>query len=609
MKYKSGEEFLNKIYPDLYKRHLVSNHTLKSDTPTEKIKKYLTRLENTHYKTYYNLSLLKKFYYKKFIIKTLPESYLKQQQRLAREEGYGYIFLNDDDIIELLNEIQHNQIKSLDKWIDYFMDSDCIYPTWFKVYAFEGMVRLGKYDKEKREFTKRTSKTVEPFLDINREVLANIYDVLESVINNKQLSSDEIEVLKNGESFKRLYTYFLKQISDKKVKLNTDGIWVKYNQGDNYEQLCQSLQGKNTGWCTAGSEIAKLQLKNGDFYIYYTKDENNLYTNPRIAIRMNGQDEIGEIRGIDTDQGIEPEMINVVSKKLDEFTDRDNYLRKVKDMKLLTEIENKVNKNIELTKDELIFLYELKGKIKSFNYYSDPRITELILNRDAKEDLSRIFGIDKKNIATQITDFNNNNIIIVYYRRIGECTTLNSIIDKYGSHAVSNLKYLINVEFGGLKNADYLNNVEVIFGSCDCRQLTDATGFTNLTTIYCSADFSGLKNANGFKNLRKVYGDCNLGYIKDAQGLEKLEYIEGNLWCSDLINSAGFKSLIEIGGSCYLWHLENSEGFKKLKKIGKNFECNKLKNLDDFTSLEIVNGNIWAPKLENEKCLKKIKRK
>lgn len=37
MKYKSGEDFLNKIYPDLYKRHLVNNHTLKSDTPTEKI--------------------------------------------------------------------------------------------------------------------------------------------------------------------------------------------------------------------------------------------------------------------------------------------------------------------------------------------------------------------------------------------------------------------------------------------------------------------------------------------------------------------------------------------------------------------------------------------
>ena len=559
-----------------------------------------------HYESYYDLSLLKYFYYKKYIIKSLPESYLEHQQKIAREEGYGYIFLNDDAINELLKELQYNQKQSLSKWIDYFMDS--IYPTWFKVYAFEGMVKLGKYDKEKGEFRKRTSKTVEPFLDINREVLANVYDVLESVINNEQLTPDKIDALNNGESFRRLYTYFLKKVVVKNTHLNNDGIWIKYNQGDNYKQLYQSLQGKNTGWCTAGSEVAKLQLKNGDFYIYYTKDENNLYTNPRIAIRMNGQHEIGEIRGIDTDQGIEPEMTNVVSKKLDEFNDKDNYLKKVRDMKLLTEIENKVNQKIELTKDELIFLYELKGKIKSFNYYSDPRIVEIILNRDIKEDLSKVFGIDKKNIATRMSDFRNNNII-VYYKESGDCASISSIINKYGPSSVSNLKYLINVEFNGLKNADYLNNVEIIFGRCDCRYLTDVSGFTNLKTIYCSADFSSLKSAEGFKNLTRVYGNFSLNRIKKATGLENLQYVAGDLWCTDLINSAGFKSLIEIGGSCYLWHLENSEGFKKLKKIGKNFECNKLKNLDDFTSLEIVNGNIWAPKLENEKCLKKIKRK
>ena len=34
----------------------------------------------------------------------------------------------------------------------------------------------------------------------------------------------------------------------------------------------------------------------GDFYVYYTKEDDK-YTMPRIAIRMNGKTNIGEIRG------------------------------------------------------------------------------------------------------------------------------------------------------------------------------------------------------------------------------------------------------------------------------------------------------------------------
>ena len=64
-----------------------------------------------------------------------------------------------------------------------------------------------------------------------------------------------------------------------------------------YLKLYNSLQGYNTGWCTAGSrETAKEQLEEGDFYVYYSKDKNGNYTIPRLAIRMS-EDEIAEIRG------------------------------------------------------------------------------------------------------------------------------------------------------------------------------------------------------------------------------------------------------------------------------------------------------------------------
>lgn len=52
-------------------------------------------------------------------------------------------------------------------------------------------------------------------------------------------------------------------------------------------------------------------------------------------------DQIAEIRGISKDQNIEANMEKVVDKKLEEFPDRDEYKKKVKDMEMLTYIYTK----------------------------------------------------------------------------------------------------------------------------------------------------------------------------------------------------------------------------------------------------------------------------
>ena len=133
------------------------------------------------------------------------------------------------------------------------------------------------------------------------------------------MTDEEIEILSKGESFKKLYTYYLTNQDSKTINNDeTEGIWIKYDMGSDYIPLWESLQGKNTGWCTAGKETAKTQLNGGDFYVYYTKDENNEYKNPRIAIRMNGKNEIGEVRGTSKNQNLESNMEPILDKKLEE---------------------------------------------------------------------------------------------------------------------------------------------------------------------------------------------------------------------------------------------------------------------------------------------------
>ena len=102
---------------------------------------------------------------------------------------------------------------------------------------------------------------------------------------------------------------------------------------------------------------------------------------------MDGKDKIGEIRGIADNQNMEPEMMSILEEKLKEFPDRGEYLKKEHDMKLLTLIDKKVNNNIELTLDELKFLYEIDDQIKGFGYEEDPRIKEIKRKRKKKKRL------------------------------------------------------------------------------------------------------------------------------------------------------------------------------------------------------------------------------
>ena len=48
MNYETGEEFLNKLYKDMYMSDVVMHTAEKQDSPEKRISKYMERLENVH---------------------------------------------------------------------------------------------------------------------------------------------------------------------------------------------------------------------------------------------------------------------------------------------------------------------------------------------------------------------------------------------------------------------------------------------------------------------------------------------------------------------------------------------------------------------------------
>jgi len=70
-----------------------------------------------------------------------------------------------------------------------------------------------------------------------------------------------------------------------------------------------------TGWCTAGENTARGQLKNGDFYVYYKQGR------PEVAVRMDGADSVAEVRGNSPNQALNKEQQEIA----EEFLRKQNF--------------------------------------------------------------------------------------------------------------------------------------------------------------------------------------------------------------------------------------------------------------------------------------------
>ncbi len=387
--------------------------------PAKRIEAYMDRLENLFLnpdqeKRERNLEMFRDKIHDALIIKkeNFPESYFELQQRIARERGQAVEEIPKNVRERMMDIVIEDQKHSLDAIIDYLSSNDATYPAWFKYYAWTQLIKLSQFDKERGEFKKRTDSTVAPFPALHYGPLAAIADLYERVRNDNKDSEARREFDKR---FPTLYAELIAKSLAEKVENREEirGEWIKYNQGDTAaaETLFRSLKGKGTGWCTAdGRTTAQTQIESGDFYVYYTNNTNGEPTQPRLAIRINRDKSIGEVRGILPSQGVEPVMQGVLDKKFQDFgSEADAYRKKSSDMKILTALEKKQEKGEPFTKSDLAFLYEVDSAIEGFGYGGkDPRVAELRKTRNPEMDMLTIFEYEPGQIARNPKEINEN---------------------------------------------------------------------------------------------------------------------------------------------------------------------------------------------------------
>lgn len=429
-----GQTFLKKRF-DLHASEEVFHAKAKmeritgerlSRKPEQEIQNYLDRFsrifnpEDKKQKAR-NIEMMKRVFFKNHVIDKddIPASYFELQRRIAEERGQGADFPRDisqamrDEAYEI---IKKDQEESLAYWIDYLSGDDAPYPDWAKYWAMRSVLTLGEYDKKKQAFRKRSRHTTAPFPDLNQEALSEALEYIQNQAEGKQtvnpvpepenpfadevkaVSDEDFQKMLTTENFARYYAFAIEYVVADNSELYkiTEGEWRVFPQGSDAEALIKTLQGKGTGWCTAGTRTAEAQLQNGSFHIYYSQNDLGEAKIPRLAIRMEG-DQIAEVRGVAHKQEVDPYISDILTEKMTEFgTQGEKYQKKAGDMKRLTEIDFKVKNKEEIAREDLRFLYEIDQNIEGFGYQKDPRVDLIKSQRDILQDIFDIFDVSSE---------------------------------------------------------------------------------------------------------------------------------------------------------------------------------------------------------------------
>ena len=480
----------------------------------------------------------------------------------------------------LAEDLIDKQRQSITSWTNYLGDKDCPYPTWFKVYAFDGVSKMGLINKETKEFEKRDKSTVASFPTLNPEVLAKVYrNINEFYAVDKKAwlaqhpDDAKLESLVKSGNFPKLYA---KELFETKTIIKTpekpediEGDWFTYQLGDE-DELAKTAEG--TGWCIADPNVAHNYLSYGNYggndndweeddedweeeekeeeedNNDWEEDENNpeednqnsskvkfiifklkapnspdgYSTNGVASIRLDPDGKVAEVSGLDSGQALEDSLVQTVKEKVLSLPGGKEFLQKFEDKQTLIKLDHKLQKGEDLTKEELSFLYKLDRPIATLDTYNseDPRITELKEKYDLEYALEKGVDVNKLVSSLDPDDITENLNILL---RNG--ADIDNIIDNMESYDIAkNLDTL-------LKHGAGINN---IMNKLELSQIVNNLG----SLLENGADANNIIN-----NLKSYDIDDNLGTLL-KHGAD-IDNVVNNMDSEDITKY--LKSLLEYG--------------------------------------------------------------
>lgn len=518
--------------------------------PAEKVAAWLAALEQTQrYLTDHpeRIRQAKAFAYRQNVIKPedVSENYFITQARILRNEGYGDVEITPQLRARILSLLVQDQAQSLEPWLDYLWAGGATdYPVWMKYWILNGVVKLSIFDPDRHAFGIRNRQTVAPFPDLNPEALGKVKDLMLQRLDKKalgQMEDQNIVRLIRAANFGLMYGHEINKLSQygNRPFTTNEGRWVRYPKGSNHLTLVESLVGQNTGWCTTGRATARDQLAGGDFHVYYSRDENGEFTRPRLAIRMLGN-HIAEIRGVGRSQEFDPMITQseVLDEKLKEFGhEADQYRNRSRDIKRLTEIDQRVAGGGELTLADLRFLREVDRKIQGFGFVEDPRIEQLLKGRDLATDLGLIFDVPASQVTTKRNDLREGNkAVFVGDLKVNPADPLPSLV------VVGNLE-IKECSAKKLEVPPIQITGKLSLFNCDVLDEVDVQAEVRKVEVYYTKPVGKLKLSSSVESL-----DLGVRSIGELRGTSRLKHLK-----IDRLERAGY---LELPATKEHWELD-----------------------------------------------------
>ena len=514
---------------------------------------------------------------------------------------------------QYIDKYAETQKETINEWTSYLKQSE--YPIAIKFLILKSVLNFN-YDYKLNDLIKRNNKTIRNFTPFDAGSLS---ELVSSESENLLKDYTQIQIENSAKIIKN------KEL----LKTSGNGTWLKFNGGsktnederiNNSKELAQLVQ--NTYWCTKTN--SKSQLDGGDFYVYVTETNGEVF--PRIAIRMD-EDNVGEVRGNKSSaQDIEEEMLPIAEKFLTENITNGSgkkWLDGIKYNQEAIDFYKKINEE-GLFKNSIEIFIKLKSKEKeNLLDYADRnghivRIEEMIKDKlpslpnqyyKEKEVVFYYGDFDNKKTKIIITDFVLSEITdlgqlktiggTAYFRGskitdLGKLTTIGGY-SFFSDSKITDLGQLITIgedaDFSDSKITD-LGKLTTIGGYADFRESV-VTDLGQLTTIGRNAYFSD-SQITDLGQLTTIEG---IAYFRNSKitNLGKLTTIEGDAdFSGSQITDLG--QLTTIGGSVVFTDSQITD-LGQLTTIGKEsyFAFSKITNLG---KLKTIGGTAFFGNLE-----------
>ena len=389
-------------------------------------------------------------------------------------QGLPPIEYTESEMNKDYERLRQDQVDSINSWTEYLSNKEVSFPTWFKIYTFNSVIKMGRYNQLDGKYENRDKSTIAPYPKVSPAALALTLDAVNDFFGQdkekwftEHTDDDQLNAIVKSGNFGKIYTHFFKEtykpIPTPERTEDIKGEWFDFYPGQETE-LAEAAQG--TPWCIASEHQGAYYLKTNlniannkaRFKLFKLENESSVDGMSKTAcasIRFDPQGRVAEVSGLadGSNQTIEDSLIPIVEQEVFKYPlDPDQHFKeRFRDKKELIRLQDKAKKSEDLTLDAYAFLYEKNREIFTLDTYGGPDKKIKVL-RDIYN-LSRLF--QNENVDTSDKDLLKQKIECIY--RQTNITDILQNIDNLLNYGIS-----IDPIFNVMESRDVSNNLDTL---------------------------------------------------------------------------------------------------------------------------------------------------